>query len=69
MISAKASANPIVFMLNINYNFPIILKALTSHISDGTDIDILDAPIHLYISEKTGGTANVRHSHQKRPDR
>ena len=59
MISAKASANPIVFMLNINYNFPIILKALTSHISDGTDIDILDAPIHLYISEKTGGNANV----------
>ena len=59
MISAKASANPIVFMLNINYNFPIILKALTSLISDGTDIDILDAPIHLYISEKTGGNANV----------
>lgn len=59
MISAKASANPIVFMLNINYNFPIILKALTSHISDGTDIDILDAPIHLYISEKTGGNANA----------
>lgn len=46
-------------MLNINYNFPIILKALTSHISDGADIDILDAPIHLYISEKTGGNANV----------
>lgn len=59
MISAKASANPIVFMLNINYNFPIIWKALTSHISDGTDIDILDAPIHLYISEKTGGNSNV----------
>lgn len=59
MISAKASANPIVFMLNTNYNFPIILKALTSLISDGTDIDILDAAIHLYISEKTGGNANV----------